>query len=470
MRQTSSLEVKKSCRRALTYEISPFSLFSLWLREVRILILSLNFAPELTGAGKCTADFTAWLRDRGHEVRVITAPPYYPEWRVGNAYTAWAWRRETFGAAGVLRCPLWVPAAVTPLARILHLLSFAASSLLPCLWQAARFRPDLIWTVEPTVMAAPAALLAARLCGAQACLHVQDLETEAACGLGLVQQPRLCSLLRRSYGWLVRRFDLVSTICTHMRARLRRVGVAEERLCLFPNWVDTHAIRPLAGPNRLRFELGLADHVIALYAGSMGEKQGVEVLVEVAERLRARPEIRLVLCGAGAARPRLERRLAGCDNVTLLPLQPEARLNELLGAADVHLLPQRPEAATFALPSRLAAILASGRPLVAQAENGELAAATRRCGILVPPGDARAMAEAVLELAADPARRARLGAAARQLAEDHLQREAILARYEQRLLWLVSRQAIARRRDDARHAARSVDPLLARTPAHLRRG
>ncbi|HZA65317.1 MAG TPA: glycosyltransferase, partial [Geminicoccaceae bacterium] len=155
---------------------------------MRVLILSLNFAPELTGAGKCTADFTAWLRDRGHEVRVITAPPYYPEWQVGDGHTAWAWRRETFGAAGVVRCPLWVPAAVTPWARILHLLSFAASSLVPCLWQAARFRPDLIWAVEPTVMAAPAALLAARLCGARACLHVQDLETEAACGLGLVQR------------------------------------------------------------------------------------------------------------------------------------------------------------------------------------------------------------------------------------------------------------------------------------------
>jgi colanic acid biosynthesis glycosyl transferase WcaI len=154
-------------------------------------------------------------------------------------------------------------------------------------------------------------LLAARLCGARACLHVQDLEVEAVCRLGMVRRPALQRMLRGAYGWLSRRFDLVSTICLRMRARLRHFGVAEDRLCLFPNWVDTEAIRPLGTPSVLRRQLVLADHhVVALYAGSMSDKQGLEVLAEVAERLCAHPEISLVLCGAGSARPRLERRLA----------------------------------------------------------------------------------------------------------------------------------------------------------------
>ena len=440
---------------------------------MKILILGLNFAPELTGTGRCTADFAAWLRDRGHEVRVITTPPYYPEWRVGVGYAAWAWQRETVAGVRVLRCPVWVPRVATPLSRILHLLSFALSSLVPCLWEAVRSRPELVWAVEPTAFAAPTALLAARLCGGRACLHVQDLETEAVCGLGLVQAPYLRRALCGTYGWLARRFDLVSTICLRLQARLRELGVPEERLCLFPNWVDTDAIRPLPMPSIVRRQLGLADHqVVALYAGSMGDKQGLEVLADVAERLRTHPEIRLVLCGAGAARPRLERRLAGCGNVTLLPLQPEARLNALLNAADIHLLPQRAEAENFALPSKLAGILASGRPLVAQAEGGELAAATRCCGILVAPGEAEAMAAAILELAAHPDRRRRLGQIARQLAEDHLDREAIIGRYEQRLAWLVSSRTARGRAAHAgagRIAAR-VPRFADRTPAQLRRG
>jgi colanic acid biosynthesis glycosyl transferase WcaI len=443
------------------------------LKSVKILILGLNFAPELTGVGRFTSDFAVWLSERGHEVRVITTPPYYPEWRVGAGYAAGAWRRETVAGVRVLRCPLWVPRAVTPLTRILHLLSFALSSLLPSLWQAARFRPDLVWTVAPTVLAAPTALLAARVCGGRACLHVQDLETEAVSRLGPIKAPYLRRLLHGAYGWLVRRFDLVSTICLRMQSRLREFGVPEERLCLFPNWVDTDAIRPLPGPSFLRRQLGLGDHdAVALYAGSMGDKQGLEVLAEVAERLRRHPDIRLVLCGAGAARPQLERRLGSCANVILLPLQREARLNALLNLADIHLLPQRAEAESFALPSKLAGILASGRPLVAQAEGGELAAAARRCGILVTPGDAPAMATAILELAADPTRRRRLGQVARQLAEDHLERDAILARYEQRLSWLVSapppRARTARAR--AGRMARSVPHLTGRAPAQFRRG
>jgi colanic acid biosynthesis glycosyl transferase WcaI len=289
----------------------------------------------------------------------------------------------------------------------------------------------------------------------------------------MVRRPRLQRILRRGYGALVRRFDLVSTICTRMHARLRRFGVAENRLCLFPNWVDTDAIRPLPTASDLRRKLGLAEHhVVALYAGSMGDKQGLEILADVAERLRARPEIRLVLCGAGAARPRLERRLAGCANVIMLPLQPEARLNALLNAADIHLLPQRVEAQAFALPSKLAGILASGRPLIAQADGGELAAATRRCGVLTPPGDAEAMTEAILELAANPARRRRLGEAARQLALEHLDRDAIIARYEQRLTWLVSARAarVRPRRGRAGHLVRADDRFTARAPAQLRRG
>jgi colanic acid biosynthesis glycosyl transferase WcaI len=401
---------------------------------VRILVLGLNFAPELIGVGKYTAEFAAWLIERGHEVQVITAPPYYPDWRVARGYAGWRYRREVVAGASVLRCPLWVPDQPTLPKRILHLLSFAASSCLPTLWQALRWRPHVVWTVEPTTLTAPTALLAARLAGARACLHVQDLEIEAACGLCMLGRGRLHRALQAGYGWLLRRFDLVSTISERMHRQLARHGLSPDRLCRFPNWVDTSTIRPSGRPSRLRQALGLdPDQLVVLYAGNMGEKQGLEGLATVADRLAERPWIRLVLCGAGAVRARLERLMAERSNVRLLPLQPGERLNELLNLADIHILPQRREAASFALPSKLGGMLASGRPFVTQAEDGELARAAGAGGIAVAPGDPGALAEAILALASDPARRRRLGRGGRRFAEAHLDRELIIARYAERM-------------------------------------
>ncbi|MDF2781688.1 MAG: colanic acid biosynthesis glycosyltransferase WcaI, partial [Geminicoccaceae bacterium] len=350
--------------------------------------------------------------------------------RVGRGHAAWRYRRETIDGIEVWRCPLWVPREPLPAKRILHLLSFALSSFLPTLWHAATWRPDAVWAVEPTSFAAPTALLAARIGGAAACLHVQDLELEAAGALRMLAASSLYRRAVSAYGWLLRRFDLVSTISERMRRGLAAHGVAPERLCLFPNWVDTGAIMPLESASRLRRKLGFGDdQVVVLYAGNMGEKQGLEGLAPVAERLAERPDIQFVLCGAGAVRPRLERLLDGRPNVTLLPLQPRERLNDLLNLADIHILPQRAQAASFALPSKLGGILASGRPVVAQTDGGELARAARVGGLAVAPDDPGSMVDAILALCADAERRRRLGRAGRRFAETYLDRERIIARY-----------------------------------------
>ena len=105
---------------------------------MRLLIYGLNHAPEPTGIGKFTGEMAAWLAARGHEVRVVTAPPYYPAWQIGAGYSGWLWRRETIEGARVYRCPLYVPAKPRGLTRILHLASFALSSFPVALWHAVR--------------------------------------------------------------------------------------------------------------------------------------------------------------------------------------------------------------------------------------------------------------------------------------------------------------------------------------------
>jgi len=400
---------------------------------MRILIYGLNFSPELTGIGKYTGEMSEWLVARGHDVRVVTTPPYYPEWKVSPDYSTWRYRLE----GRIWRCPLWVPSRPSGLKRVLHLASFAASSL-PAVLLHALWRPDVVWVVEPTLFCAPAAWLVARLGGGRTWLHIQDFEVDAAFELGLLRSPILRNWIGYLERWWMNRFDRVSTISANMLARLHTKGVEVERMVLFPNWVDTKSIFPSSEENWVRKELGLGSEVlVALYSGNMGDKQGLEVIVAAARILVHQPHICFVMCGNGVARTHLEKDAEGLTNIRWLPLQAAERFNDLLNAADIHLLPQRANAADLVMPSKLTGMLASGRLVVATASLGTaIAEVVVGRGVVVPPEDPAIFAQAILRLAGDSDLRKRLGAAARKYAVDNLDNEVILRQFEKELLSL----------------------------------
>jgi colanic acid biosynthesis glycosyl transferase WcaI len=396
----------------------------------RLLVVALNYAPDLTGIGKYVSEMTEWLASRKQlAIRVVTAPPYYPAWKVAVGYSALRYKRERIAGVEVYRCPLWIPRQPRGSTRVLHLLSFALSSLPVLLWQAVSWRPHVVFVVEPPLGAAPGAWLAAKLCGAQAWLHVQDFEIDAAFGLGLLRAGTLRRVIVAAERVLMRGFDRVSNISERMLTRLLEKGVDHRRVFLFPNWVDMSLIRPLENADALRTELGIGAEVrVLLYSGNMGEKQGLDMIIEVARRFQE-PNVLFLLCGDGAVRQRLGTAAAHVANIRFIPLQPLARLNELLNLAEVHLLPQRSAAEDLVMPSKLTAIMASGRPLVATAASGsDLARIAREGGIVVPPADRDAFAGALRRLLDDPALRVRLGAAARAYALAHWEREAVLQR------------------------------------------
>jgi colanic acid biosynthesis glycosyl transferase WcaI len=285
-------------------------------------------------------------------------------------------------------------------------------------------------TIAPSLIAAPVALLAARLAGAKAWLHVQDFELEAAQATGLVSSGffgRLAAAFERR---VLRSFDRVSTISPQMCARLIAKGVAPERVIELRNWAEIDAIRPLGDPSPYRAEWGIAAPHIALYSGNIANKQGIEIVLEAARLLAHRKDIAFVICGEGPNRANLERLADGLPNVTLHDLQPRERLGELLGLASVHLLPQLADAADLVLPSKLANMLASGRPVVATAAPGTgIADEVADCGVSVTPGDAWGVAVAIETLIDDEPRRRALGQAARERAEQRWSRAAILARF-----------------------------------------
>ncbi|GGH16211.1 glycosyltransferase WbuB [Silvibacterium dinghuense] len=385
-----------------------------------------------------------WLVEQGHEVRVVTAPPYYPEWKVREGYRWWEYRTEQSSAGvRIYRCPLYVPKRPNGWRRLLHLGSFATSSL-PIMLRQLLWRPDIVMTIEPALFCAPTAALMAVLSGASAWLHVQDFEIDAAFDLELLPAGGSIHKFALFYERAIMQvFDRVSTISPNMVRRLTSKGVSKEKAILFPNWVNVDEVTasvPGALPNAYRHELGIRDdQIVLLYSGNLGHKQGLEILPQVAEALRERKDLHFVFCGDGAYRRPLERFAGSLPNVSLLHLQPRARLNELLNAADIHLLPQRADAADLVMPSKLTGMMASGRPVITTAVPGtQLADAVEGCGLVVPPGDVQAFTQAILALADARAERLEMGRTARCYAEEHMGRDYVLRRLEKEMRVLLA--------------------------------
>lgn len=395
---------------------------------MKILIHGINYSPEMTGIGKYTGEMAEWLAAAGHEVRVVTAPPYYPQWKIGAGYAAGQYQQQEIAGVRVWRAPLWVPAKPSGAKRLLHLMSFALSSL-PVMVQQAFWRPDVVWMAAPALFCVPATLLAARLSGAKCCIHIQDYEIDAAFQLGMLKSPavrRFALWLERS---LLRRFDMVSTISGQMMALAKSKGVAPAKVVFFPNWVKLPAT--VQAGSSYRAELGIAaDQVVALYSGNMGAKQGLEILSQAAQLLKDHSQIQFVFCGQGPGRAGLQQQCADLPNVRFLDLQPMDRLADFLALADIHLLPQRADAADLVMPSKLTGMLASGRAVVATATTGtELANVVQSCGMVTEPENAEALAGAILHLANDDALRQKMGQTGRLYAEENLDQQHILTNF-----------------------------------------
>lgn len=408
---------------------------------LKILIVGLNFHPEPTGIGKYTGELAAYLAAHGYEVHVITTPPYYPYWKIQAGYRSWRYQKEIWQGVEIQRCPLWVPQHPGGLTRLIHLATFAFSSL-PALMAQIRWKPEVVLCIAPTLMNAPLVLAFAHLSRSKSWLHIQDFELDAALNLGILSGRKFISALARSFEhFVITRFDRVSAISNNMLALAAQKAGGADGMRLFPNWVDTRRIFPLVDEiNPLRATLGLsAGQLVILYAGTMGRKQGLEQLLMTARQLQDQPDLQFVLCGEGVIRAELENAAKGLSNVRFLPVQPVEKLNELLNMADIHVLLQKADAADLVMPSKLSGMFASGKAVIATAEPATgLGQIVNEVGILVQPENPAALADAILQLSKSPERREVLGRKGRAYAVQNWDVEIVLKQFDQHLQELVS--------------------------------
>jgi colanic acid biosynthesis glycosyl transferase WcaI len=401
---------------------------------MHILIYTYNYFPEPIGIAPLVTELAEGLVKRGHQVRVVTGMPNYPQRQIYEGYRGKLYLTELTNGVAVQRSYIWVRPKPSLLDRLLLEVSFVVTSFVHALRGK---RPDIIFiTAPPLPVAVPAALLG-WIHRTPIILNLQDILPDAAVHVGLLKNPKLIRIFEALEKFAYRTATKTSVIAEDFVNHLIGKGVPAHKIVQIPNWVDVNFIRPLPKEkSAFRVEHQLTDKFVALYSGNIALTQGLETVVEAASRLQHVPDIAIVIVGEEKALQRLQGYCdyCGTQNITLLPLQPREKLPDMLAAADVGLVIQKHNVISFNLPSKIQLLLASGRALVASVpESGTAAKVVQSSGggIIVPPEDPDALAAAILELYHQPETVKRLSQKSRQYALEHYTLEQALDQYEE---------------------------------------
>jgi colanic acid biosynthesis glycosyl transferase WcaI len=393
---------------------------------MRVIVWGINYAPEITGIAPHNVALCEFLQRHGHDVEMVTTFSYYPAWRKRAEDRRLPYRTDRINGVPVHRCWHFVPQRLSAWKRIVHEASFVLTSTMRILLLR---RPDVYVIVSPPLLLGAAGWLVATLKWAPFIFHVQDLQPDAAVGLGMLRT----GLFTRALYWLeafaYKHATRVSGISEGIVDTFRRKGVPDRKLILFPNAVVLPGDRdiPVRGKFRAKHHF-TATEFLAVYAGNLGVKQGLEILLDAADLLRAEKQIRIVIAGDGAAREKIEKEIRDRNNMSMLPLQYGIDYKEFLVDADVSLISQQSGSGNAFFPSKLLVTLAYSCPVVTVADEESAlarAVANGRCGKNVLPVDPKQLANCLRDLSEDREQLRQWGANGRAYVEQFEQRRVL---------------------------------------------
>lgn len=269
---------------------------------------------------------------------------------------------------------------------------------------------DVVVASSPPLPAAAAAALIARGRRSRFILEVRDLWPDSAVAMGLVTNPRIIGAARRMEHYCYRSASRIVALTEGIYGGVVEQGVNPAKITLVTNGIDLGASASNGIP-----ALPVPDgSFVAMYLGAHGTYSSLGTVLDAADRLRGRADIRFVLVGGGDQKPGLidDARRRNLDNVTFIDPVPKREVPGYLSRADVCILPyQDKELFAGALPNKTFDYMGADRPILAAVQPGEVSqlVETAQCGLTVPPEDGAAMARAVEQMAADPAAARRMG-------------------------------------------------------------
>ncbi|MCM3216403.1 WcaI family glycosyltransferase [Niallia taxi] len=417
---------------------------------MKILLYSTNYYPEMTGIAKYNTEMAEWLVSKGHEVDVITAMPSYPEWEIYDGYKGKRYVTEIINGVRIYRTSLYVPNKnnTNGLRRLIMQGTFTLNSLrfwFPLYLKKKKY--DVMINLCPPLLPQVNSILYKWLKKTPILLHVQDLEFDAALRLGIIKQRFLVKLLNSIEVFFFNKAKAISSITYSMIDRIKEKKININRFIFFPNWSDINFIIPRTKSNKFRemFSEHNGEKII-MYSGNMGKKQGLEMVIEVAEDFKKNKinNIKFIFVGDGVAKESLieKKDSKQLDNVLFYPIQPLEKLPDLLASADIHLVIQKREAADLVMPSKLTNILSAGRTVIATADQGTAlheVVNNSQSGMAIEPENKDALYDAINDLI-NRENLLSFEKNARNYAEEFLDKNTILSKFEQDLIRLIEEE------------------------------
>lgn len=398
--------------------------------ESSYLLLSLNYAPEVTGVAPYSTGLARGLARRRGKVRVTTTHPHYPDWRVRPGYGQWVSDERGEGVC-VTRLRHYVPSRPTTLKRALSEATFGIRlALRP--WG----RPRAIVAVSPGLISSGLARMRSLVTHRRVpfVVWVQDLYS-----LGLSETGQSGRISARAIGgvegWLLRSASKVVVIHDRFAERVHRdFRVPADRISVIRNWSHLDTEEETDG-HATRSELGWSDQeIVVLHAGNMGVKQGLANVIDAAKIAQLTdPNLRFVFLGNGSERRSLEHAAADLNNVSFLDPVPEEELIHVLRSADVLLVNEKQGVSEMAVPSKLTSYFASRRPVLAATDPGGITAEEVRragAGVVVDSGDPEAIVVAARALGADRESASTFASNGWRFRQSHLLESSALDKFE----------------------------------------